>query len=52
MFDKNDFSGAEKLFGDDKGAQSVTRVASCVADYVRVAEVDAVGGGGVNFVRP
>lgn len=48
MLDEQDLFGAEKLLGDDEGAEGVLRGGTYVADYVRVAECDAVGGGGVD----
>jgi len=48
VLDEKDLLGAEQLFGDNKGAECVAGRGARVADYVGVAEINAVGGCGID----
>ena len=48
VLDDQDFLGAQQLLGDDDAAQSILGDAAGVADDVRVAEMDAKGGGRID----
>ena len=48
MFDEQDFFGAEELLGDDERAEGVARAGPSVADDVRIAEIYAIGSGGID----
>lgn len=48
VFDQDDLSGAQQMLRDQDRSQSVFRVPACVANHMRVAEINAVSRGGID----
>lgn len=48
MLDENDLARAEKLFRDDDAPERVPGGGARVSDHMRVSEIDAQRGGGVD----